>query len=233
MSDVHALSGAYAVDALDELERARFEKHLAECDDCRDEVASLRETAAALADDAAVEPPATLRAAVLAAAAQVRPLPPVVPEPVAALLETPRHRRILAAVAAAIVLVVGGSVAAWHPWSDHTVPVAEQVLRAPDATRTTVKVGAATATVVRSVSVGRAVVVTENMPAAPAGRSYELWLERGGHMLPAGLMTGKSPQLLDGDAASATAAGITVEPAGGSAAPTTQPIALFDFTAGA
>ncbi|HEY9395441.1 MAG TPA: zf-HC2 domain-containing protein, partial [Nocardioides sp.] len=42
--DIHALSGAYAVDALDDIERARFEEHLAVCADCRDEVASLRDT---------------------------------------------------------------------------------------------------------------------------------------------------------------------------------------------
>ena len=45
MSDLHKLTGAYAVDALDDLERARFEQHLDECDDCRFEVAELRETA--------------------------------------------------------------------------------------------------------------------------------------------------------------------------------------------
>ena len=33
MSDIHALSGAYAVDALDELERVGFERHLAGCAD--------------------------------------------------------------------------------------------------------------------------------------------------------------------------------------------------------
>ena len=49
MSDMHPLSGAYAVDALDDLERARFERHLAECPDCTAEVASLREAAAMLA----------------------------------------------------------------------------------------------------------------------------------------------------------------------------------------
>ena len=45
MTDVHALSGAYAVDALDDIERAAFERHLAACAECRAEVASLRETA--------------------------------------------------------------------------------------------------------------------------------------------------------------------------------------------
>ena len=36
--DIHALSGAYAVDALDDVERARFERHLANCEACRAEV---------------------------------------------------------------------------------------------------------------------------------------------------------------------------------------------------
>ena len=36
--------------------------------------------------------------------------------------------------------------------------------------------------------------------------------------------------VLEGDAATATAAGITVEPAGGSDEPTSEPIALFDFS---
>ena len=78
MSDIHKLSGAYALDAVDDIERARFEQHLAECEDCRDEVASLRETAALLAETTAVTPPPSLRDSVLAGISQVRPLPPVV-----------------------------------------------------------------------------------------------------------------------------------------------------------
>ena len=35
MSDIHALVGAYAVDALDDVERAAFERHLAECAACQ------------------------------------------------------------------------------------------------------------------------------------------------------------------------------------------------------
>jgi hypothetical protein len=30
-NDIHSLSGAYAVDAVDDVERARFEAHLATC----------------------------------------------------------------------------------------------------------------------------------------------------------------------------------------------------------
>ena len=75
-NDIHALSGAYAVDALDDIERAGFERHLAECADCRAEVASLREAAGLLAEDSAADPPAELRDRVLAGIRTVRPLPP-------------------------------------------------------------------------------------------------------------------------------------------------------------
>ena len=49
MSDIHALSGAYAVDALDDDERELFEQHLAVCPECRAEVRSFGETAALIA----------------------------------------------------------------------------------------------------------------------------------------------------------------------------------------
>ncbi len=50
-------------------------------------------------------------------------------------------------------------------------------------------------------------------------------------MKPAGLMTtaGDHKLVLDGDAAKATAVGITVEPEQGSAQPTSEPIAMFDL----
>src|SRR6478609_7598775 len=76
MWDPHLMSGAYAVDALDEAERAVFEAHLAECSECAEEVAELRETAARLAVLSAEMPPASLRDNVLAGIASVRQLPP-------------------------------------------------------------------------------------------------------------------------------------------------------------
>ena len=78
MSEIHALSGAYAVDALDPAERMLFEQHLATCPDCRAEVDSLREAAATLPEITLAEPPPGLRERLLADIATVRPLPPVV-----------------------------------------------------------------------------------------------------------------------------------------------------------
>ena len=234
MSDLHKLTGAYALDALDELERARFEQHLTGCEDCRAEVAELRETAALLADTVATPPPASLRESVLAGISQVRPLPPVV---ATAPAPPPFRRRLPLLVAAAAALIVGLGAVVWQPWDDESparLTAAEQVLDAPDAQQVFLDLGeAGQATVTRSKSHDRAVIQTEDMVAAPEGKDYELWLmSPDGVFTPAGLMPDDADQtlVLDGSAADATAVGITVEPDGGSDKPTSEPIALFDLS---
>lgn len=270
--DIHGLSGAYAVDAVDDVERARFEAHLAGCSECRIEVASLRAAAGEMSAMTLTAPPPSLRASVLRDISSVRPLPPLVtaqespatdltatPAPPApqgvpsltsneardttpsapASLERKRadrarwapRRQWLVGVAAAAVLATGGVV--WQPWSSDQSTVQltamEQVLQAKDAQRFETKVGEATATVVRSPSLKKAVIVTANMPDAPNGKVYELWLQQGAEMVRAGLMPAGQANtvLLEGDAASASAVGITVEPAGGSQTPTLPAVALI------
>ena len=241
MSDVHKLTGAYALDALDDLERARFEQHLAECEDCRAEVAELRETAALLAETTAVEPPASLRDSVLAGITQIRPLPPEVPRTTDAgtAAEQPTGRRAWMPflVAAALAIFVGLGAMMTQPWQSDEVPrltAAEQVIGAPDAQEVFLDLGeAGRATVVRSKAEDRAVIRTEDMVSAPAGKVYELWLmSPEGKFTSAGLMPDAPDQtlVLDGPAASAAAVGITVEPDGGSEQPSSEPIALFDLT---
>lgn len=228
MSDIHKLTGAYALDAVDDLERAAFERHLAECEDCRDEVASLRETAALLADSVAVTPPPSLRASVLTGITHVRPLPPIV-------APSRRAAWFPLLVAASIVAVLGLAAAVWQPWTPSDNPsltVAEQVLRAPDAQSVSIDLGdKGRATVTRSKSLHKAVIRTEDMAPAPSGQTYQLWLQQRGDMVSAGLMEGGTEEIvLDGDAATASAAGVTIEPAGGSEEPNLPPVALFDFS---
>jgi len=238
--DIHKLTGAYAMDALDELERARFEQHLASCDDCRAEVAELRETAALLSETVAVTPPASLRESVLAGISQVRPLAP------AASTSQPSHAGRPAArgrgwvpflVAAALALIVGVGALVTQPWADsddaERLTAAEQVLQAPDAEEVSVDLGeAGRATITRSKSHDRAVITTEDMVSAPAGKDYELWFISGDEIVSAGLMPDAPDQtvVLDGPAGGAAAVGITVEPDGGSKQPTSDPIAVFDLT---
>jgi anti-sigma-K factor RskA len=73
---LHTLVGAYALDSLGEDDRARFERHLARCDACAQEVRGLRETTALLGSAAAASPPGPMRARVIAAAARIRQQPP-------------------------------------------------------------------------------------------------------------------------------------------------------------
>lgn len=265
MSEIHALSGAYAVDALDDLERVAFERHLADCAECRAEVAGLQEAAGLIAETTTTPPPPELRDRVLAGIANVRPLPPQAPTEAGTEAGTeasgevtgevvpaeaqgadelaPRRRRrtaLLVAAAAAVVLVGAGAVAWQQPWSDDSSQVqlsaTDRVLHASDAKRTSLDFpGGASATVTHSDSLHEAVIVTADMPPPPDGKVYQLWLDQPGEgMVSAGLMPVAADQtvLLTGDAATATAAGITVEPEGGSTSPTSAPIALFDFGRG-
>jgi anti-sigma-K factor RskA len=244
MSDLHKLTGAYAMDALDELERARFEQHLAQCDDCRAEVAELRETAALLSETVAVTPPPSLRDSVLAGISQVRPLAPEVTtipltQSAPTRSEQPAGRRgwVPLLVAAALALFVGLGAMIVAPWADDDeVPrltAAEQVLQAPDAEEVFLDLGeAGRATVTRSKSQDKAVITPEDMVSAPEGKAYELWFINGDEFTSAGLMSDAPDQtvVLDGSAAEAAAVGITVEPESGSEQPTTDPIAVFDLT---
>lgn len=242
-NDVHALSGAYAIDALDDDERFRFAEHLLRCPDCRDEVNSLREAAAALALGSTLPAP-HVRDRVLAGIETIRPLPPLTETGDAeiTLLATRRHRRLpwstlVLAAAVALLVAVGGTL--WLRPGDEPAPVTatttERVLAAEDATRVTQRFDdGSRATVVVSRSEGRAVILTEDMQLAPAGSDYQLWLvDSENRMEPAGLMPDDpdATMLLHGDASQAAGIGVTVEPDGGSPQPTTTPLVLFDLEA--
>ena len=101
--DPHDLLAAYALDALDDDERERFERHLEDCAECTEQLALLREPVAALAY--AVEgpvPPKELRDRIIEGARA---------EPRAAVIKLPRRNWALAAVggvaAAAAALAIG------------------------------------------------------------------------------------------------------------------------------
>ncbi|MGH3334527.1 MAG: anti-sigma factor [Nocardioides sp.] len=232
MTEIHALSGAYAVDALDDIERAQFERHLAQCAECRAEVESLRSTAALLAETTATAPPESLRERVLADITTVRPLPPSVETQA-----TPRRRFRLAplAAAAALIAAVGTGVIVTQPWADDAtqtqLSAVDRVLQAEDAERYTQSIDGSQATLVRSPSLNKAVLVTKDMAPPPEGKVYELWLDHEGKgFVPAGLMSGGRQEVLfEGDPAAALGAGITIEPEGGSETPSTAPMMSFTF----
>jgi hypothetical protein len=235
MSDVHALVGAYAVDAVDDVERVAFERHLASCQACQLELEGLHETAALLGSSEPVAPPSRLRDQVLAGIETVRPLPPVT-TPIAAVRQR-RFRPATLVAAAAAVIALGAGATIWQPWADEPsqgqqLTAAERVLAAPDAEEYSQALPDGTeVTIVRSRSRNEAVLVADDMPPAPSGKVYELWLEHEDvGMVSAGTMKGTEDQVvLEGDPATAVGAGITVEPAPGSEEPTLPPVMTFAF----
>lgn len=73
---LHSLTGAHALNALDDDERAAFEAHLRDCDPCREEVEGFAPTVEMLAGAVAVQPPPHLKGAILDTVARTRQEPP-------------------------------------------------------------------------------------------------------------------------------------------------------------
>ncbi|MFH8612188.1 anti-sigma factor domain-containing protein [Streptomyces sp. NPDC018029] len=259
--DPHTLTGAYAVHALDDDERAAVEGHLDHCDTCAQEVRELTETASRLGLAVAVSPRRGMRDDVLRRIATVRqdvpraePGRPAadegrVPDPAVR-----RNRRVpqwaLAACVAAVAVLGGTALWQYQQARDareearQTQEQAREqvqqqsqelaaVLAAPDVKSRTGRLGdGASGTVVVSDSRNQAVFIAAGLPEPPRGKVYQLWFDDGGAMRPAGLMDsgrGTEAMLMDGPVDRATGMGITLEPAGGSARPTTAPVALMDF----
>jgi anti-sigma-K factor RskA len=75
--DLHTLAGVYAVGAVSDTERKRFERHLDDCPDCLNEVRGLNETATQLGLVVAMTSPPQLKERVMAAVAVTRQNPPL------------------------------------------------------------------------------------------------------------------------------------------------------------
>lgn len=238
--DLHLLTGAYALDSLDSGDCARFERHLARCAACREEVRGLRETAARLATATAIAPPPAMRQRVLAAAAQTRQLPPLGRTiPVLGAYRATRRRLafprpvIMTAATAAAAVIVALLVLQVNTWRQlHAVQARGQaiaaVLSAPDAqvqTDGTAVGGHVTAVI--SASHREAVITAAGMPPLSGNRVYQLWVITGTGARSAGLLPAAARPVLATGLSTADKLGITIEPAGGTTRPTTTPIILI------
>jgi len=195
--DLHDLTAAYALDALDPDEAEAYERHLSQCEECREQLADLNETAGSLAfGTVAPAPPAHLRVAILDAAAAERSN--VVP-----LLRRRWVARGLAvAAAAAACVVVGLAVSLGQSSNTRVVTV---VL---GANRT-------------------ATLHITGLSSAPSGKTYEAWvIPKGTAPRPAALFSGggSTSVHLSGTVPPNAVVAVTLERAGGVPAPTTTPI---------
>jgi len=237
--DLHSLSGAYALDALEPgAERDRYTRHLNRCPSCASEVRGFREVGTALAFAAATEPPPELRMRVLAAAAHTRQVPPEVKthaRPRRTQAWVPWVPWLSGAIAtASIVVAVLFGFAQAHTQQELSQVRAENqaislLLSAPQArllTHTVTRGGVAT--VVLAAERHELVVITRGLPALPPGHVYQLWLIGKTKIVSAGLLpsakSGRTGPVLASGVVKGDTLGLTVEPAPGSAQPTTKPI---------
>jgi anti-sigma-K factor RskA len=235
--DLHSLSGAYALDALEPgAEHDRFTRHLSRCPSCASEVRGFREVGTALAFAAAAGSPAGLRERVLAAAARTRQLPPEV-----STHARTRRRGVpwvpwlsgVVATASIVVAVLFGFAQAHTRDELNQVRAENQaislLLSAPRAKLLSHVVShGGVATVVLAADRHELAVVTTGLPALPPGKVYQLWLIGKPKIVSAGLLPpakdGQTPAVLATGVVKGDTLGLTVEPAGGSAQPTTAPI---------
>ena len=252
-SELHALTGAYALNALDAGEREDFERHLVTCETCSVEVTEFHATSASLGSAIAETPPAGLKARVMADIAETRQEPPragaveQLGDTVVSMWRSrpqPTSRgwaqRMLAPAAAVLAIVVVGMSIVVGNLNQRIgeLEVAggnlSQVVAASDVESWQVETdGGSTATVYYSATRGEGFLVAEDMPAAPEGQAYELWLIAGDEFTPAGLFDatdeGHVRHGVTGNLSGVEALGVTVEPAGGSPQPTSDPVMVIEL----
>lgn len=237
MTDVHTLVGAYALDAVDDVERARFSRHLAECESCELEVVELREAAGRLADLTIEAPPARLKAAVLAEVSRTRQNGKTRPVEAAG---TTRWRRWTAAAVTVGIIAVGAATATFVVQEQRVRQAQRQaadagqiatVLAAPDAVMHTSDVNGGRVTVVVSDSLDQGVAIVNALPSPGAAKAYQLWLMKGDHPDSAGVLaagSGNGTKLFS-NVHGAGAFAVSREPPSGSPTPT-DPVARFPLT---
>ena len=221
--DPHDLVAAYALDALDDEERERFERHLAGCEDCTEQLALLQDSASALAFAAEGPAPApSLRAKIIDEARS---------EPGGAVLPFRRRNWALGAVAgaaaAAACLAIGLGI-----WANSLSSSLDRERSANAAYQQAAQVLASKASAKPLVGAdgsllvardGRAALVVCGVADAPASKTYEAWVIRGKTPQPAGLFRGGSgckPVILTQPVPTNATVAVTLEDDGGASSPT-------------
>jgi anti-sigma-K factor RskA len=214
-ADLHTLTGAYALHATSDTERVAFRRHLTACAPCRAEVREYRDTAARLGGTTTAAPPPHLRQAVLTRIHTERQA------------RTPRRRVPVvrpAAAAAVLLFAMAVVLGVLTMTRQHDL---DQALHRTDALSTVMRARDARfahgdgLTVVVSASRNQGVLLAD-LPPPPAGHTYQAWTVDSRYH-PAGPLTGGMTELTGVTTADRVA--VTVEPPGGSAQPTTEPVA--------
>jgi anti-sigma-K factor RskA len=201
--ELHDLSAAYALNALDPEDRWTYERHLDTCDRCREEVIALREGASQLAYAGdGPEPRPELRDRILEAARDERQQAQVVPF---------RRRRWVFPATAAVAVAASVLAVGFGLWANS--------LRNPSETRLVPLNGGQGQVLI---SGDQAQIVT-CVDEAPADKTYEAWVIEGDTPRPAGLFRGGCGTVqLTHPVESGNTVAVTLERAGGVDQPTSD-----------
>lgn len=230
-SDYKDNIGAYVLGALPELEAEVLERHLAGCDECRADVAELQPVTNAIARSVPqVEPPASLKKSLMEtvdAEAAVRSgsegRARLQWRGIAAWLGGARPRLAMAGALAVLAIgVVIGVTAGQVSRDAGSRTVAARI------DRKLMPAGGAALEVTGDRS--RATLKLTGAPAPPAGRVYQLWVQRGKTVERGPVFTvrgGSAAKEIPGGVRGANTVMVTLERAGGANAPTGPPIMSF------
>jgi anti-sigma-K factor RskA len=218
--------GAYVLGALTDLERQAFERHLAGCADCRDEIERLRPAADALPRSVEqVAPPPTLKASLMEVVereARERAGPAKERRRLRLRLPSPaRLRPALVASALALGLLAGFGIArlADEGADMRTLVAKVDKARIPEASGQLQ---------VEGDGEDGAILRVQGMPSLGGRQVYQAWVQRDGTVVPqptfeVGTDGGGAVAVPD-DLSDAQAVLVTREPRGGARAPSERPI---------
>jgi anti-sigma-K factor RskA len=227
------LKDAYVLGALPEEERLEFEQYLVAHPDLQEEVEALGAVAGLLAfSPQEQEPPPELRRRIMATVEAESVHPHTSRRSwLAGLWEAVGIKDL--ALAAAAMLVIG--LFSWSMLLQGEVRDLQgrvQSLQSqPQGPQVIALGGVGTKQGARAELVtlegDRAVLVAENMPPVPEGKTYQIWVIKGDTPQPSGLFEPKGDSIaavVENPVEGADAVAVTVEPKGGSKKPTTDPM---------
>lgn len=248
------LAEIYALDAVSDDERAMIDDYIKDAPEGPEFLERVRQARETLAVSFAPEeePPAALFDTIMDRITQDAVTQPVAEPAAPAVSETAvddltaarakreerqragSARRWIAGAAAAAVIALGGIGVGTYV-SAQNDPV-NQVLQAQDVQKKSAAVpGGGTATISASSAKDSFVVLMDGVAPAPDGKVYQLWTlpKDGSAPVPQGTMDAQTlskPAVVKG-LSSASSVAITVEPTGGSTAPTTEPVLVVALNA--
>lgn len=236
------LKDAYVLGALPEEERLEFEQYVAAHPDLQAEVEELAAVAGLLAFSPREQEPAPeLRRRIMDTVEAEAVQPPRASHRrswLAGLWEAVGARDLT--VAAAAILVIG--LFSWSMLLQGEVQDlqgrVQSLQNQPQGPQMIALGGTGTEQGARAELVtlegDRAVLVAENMPPVPEGKTYQIWVIKGDTPQPSGLFEPKGDSVaavLEKPVEGADAVAVTVEPEGGSPKPTTEPMLVGEVKA--